>query len=402
MNIRPVVSVIIPVYNEEAIITCCLDSLEKLNYPKELTEIIAIDNNSRDKSAELIKKYPSVKYIFEARKGRSAARNTGIKAANGEIIAFIDADCVVSPDWLNNIIPGLKSKTTGCCGGKTLSYYPENMIEHYFDWSFESHAAKILNFSEKYFIGPIFATSNLICRREVFDAVGFFDEYMTAGEDTDLVWRINLKGYQLNYVPGAVVYHKRRDKLSELPEAFFQYIYWQYYLIAKYENIGFSYDFTRAIRNLFGDISGILKNLFNPKINAKQRGIDVFHVVFSLCSIVTTLYAWVDIKLLRRRSFNGLSFTAEKVIWRWNEDGEAMLVNLSNGTGYQLNEVSTRVWQLLNEGRNREEILNGLTDEYDGGADEIRDDVNRIIDDFLKEALIGAGTREKLCKAEKA
>ena len=153
--------------------------------------IIAVDNNSEDKSAELIKKYDFVKYIFERRKGRSAAKNAGIRAAKSEIVAFIDADCIVNPDWLDKIVEGFNGRSTGCCGGKTLSYYPENIIEKYFDWFFENQPKKIKSFAEKYFVGPIFATCNLACRREAFEAAGYFDEEMAAGEDTDSVWRIS-------------------------------------------------------------------------------------------------------------------------------------------------------------------------------------------------------------------
>jgi len=391
MNTQPTISIIIPVYNEESIITSCLDALKQLNYPKDMLEIIVIDNNSKDKSADIVRSYPKVQYIFEERKGRSAARNKGVKAAKGEMLAFIDADCMVSPDWLNDILKGFKSKSTGCCGGKTLSYYPENIIEHYFDWSFKSHASKMLNFSEKYFIGPIFATSNLMCRKEIFESVGYFDENMAAGEDTDMVWRINLKGYQLNYVPDAIVYHKRRNKLAELPEAFIQYIYWQYYLIAKYKNIGFSYDYSRAMQSLFNNVLKLFKNAFNVRIQAKQRFIDLFHVFFEICSLITTLYAWLDIKILGRRSFTPFSFVTEKIIWRWNEDGEAMLINLTNGNGYQLDEVSTVVWQFLNEGATIEDILSYIVSEYEVEAVQVKNDIENILNDFRNEGLIKPG-----------
>jgi glycosyltransferase involved in cell wall biosynthesis len=97
------ISVVLPVYNAETYIEDCIRALLSQNYPVDQYEIIMVDNNSKDRSPEIIKRYPDIKYLKRSKQGSYAARNTGILQAKGEIIAFTDADCEPSVDWLKNI-----------------------------------------------------------------------------------------------------------------------------------------------------------------------------------------------------------------------------------------------------------------------------------------------------------
>jgi glycosyltransferase involved in cell wall biosynthesis len=94
------ISVVIPVYNEALYIGPCLESL--LKQSKKPKEIIVIDNNSTDRTIEIVKQYP-VKLIKEKKQGKIYARNTGFNYASSEIIARCDADCIVSLDWIYRI-----------------------------------------------------------------------------------------------------------------------------------------------------------------------------------------------------------------------------------------------------------------------------------------------------------
>lgn len=94
------ISVIVPAYNEEKAIEACLESLK--NQIEKPYEIIVVDNNSSDKTAEIAKKF-GVKIIKEKRQGRIFARDTGFNAAKGDIVARTDADTRVPPDWTKRI-----------------------------------------------------------------------------------------------------------------------------------------------------------------------------------------------------------------------------------------------------------------------------------------------------------
>src|SRR5262245_14299213 len=94
------VSVILPVYNDEANVAKLMDSLMRLDYPRDSFEVIAVDNNSRDHSKEILKNYPVTVLEENELQSSYAARNKGIKFAKNRILAFVDSDCIVSPQWL--------------------------------------------------------------------------------------------------------------------------------------------------------------------------------------------------------------------------------------------------------------------------------------------------------------
>lgn len=99
---RPLIPVIVPAYNEEKYIRACLDSLTNQDLPKRFFEIIVVDNNSTDKTKEIIKKFP-VKYTFEEKRNVVAAKQRGVKIAKGKIIASADADTFYPKSWLSDI-----------------------------------------------------------------------------------------------------------------------------------------------------------------------------------------------------------------------------------------------------------------------------------------------------------
>ena len=117
MSTLPYVSIIVAAYNSEKTIGKCIESLLALDYKRY--EIIIVDNNSSDKTAEIVKQY-DVSYQFEKRRGWPAARNTGIKHSKAEFVANIDADCFASPNWLKILMKGFTAGDVGCVVGKTL------------------------------------------------------------------------------------------------------------------------------------------------------------------------------------------------------------------------------------------------------------------------------------------
>lgn len=383
MNLK--VSIVIPVYNEEKMLPLCLDSLMNLDYPKELLEIIIVDNNSTDLSASIIKKYP-VKYLLEKRKGASAARNTGISQANGEIVAFTDADCVVDKDWIKNLVKGFKNANTGCCAGKTISYKPDTLIEKLFEWLFEDQPKWGINHFEDYFVGRVFATCNLACRKKFIDEIGAFDETLLASEDVDLVWRINLKGYQINYLDDPVVSHKRRQAFRELPEVFIKYMYWQYYLIKKYENIiGISIDWLRVSGKIARSLVYSAGCLF--KLSLKESLFYFTIAVLSLMQIFTAVYMLIETKLARKNKMTVLNFVPENILWRW-DNSDVMIVNLEKKFGYTLSGAGARIWELLQLHKKESEIINDMKEEYAIEETEARKDLAELMNEFESEGLL--------------
>jgi len=383
----PKVSIIIPVYNEESILPYCLESLLKLEYPKNLLEIIIIDNNSTDSSASIIKRYP-VTYVFEKKPGRSAARNRGLSIATGEIVAFTDADCVVGKHWVSNIVRGFSSPNIGCCAGRTLSYKPTNWIEKSF-YAYNNNQYKSKEASiDEYFTDPLYATCNLACRKDLLDRVGAFDESLVAAEDTDIVWRINLLGYQLKHVKNAIVYHKHRDSIGQLPEVFLDYIYWQYRLVKKYKNIiNLSFDWFKIVVLIFKNM--IMSVVCLPQKKGLNKSVTYFFkFIYSLMGVFAGMRGCVESVLGKNKSHTILPFIPERIIWRWDKNNDVMIIDLEKKNSYHLCGTAARIWELFVSGRNEDEIVDAIMAENDAVLDEVKDDVCCLIEHIKEEGIV--------------
>src|SRR5260370_38678127 len=98
----PTLSVVIPAYNEEKYIASCLESIIE-DAGKDILEIIVVDNASTDHTADVAKKFKGVKVVHEGRKGLTKARQAGLMAAKGDLIAYIDADTHVKKGWFHKV-----------------------------------------------------------------------------------------------------------------------------------------------------------------------------------------------------------------------------------------------------------------------------------------------------------
>ncbi len=202
----PVVSVIVPVYNGKRTIKLCLDALLSQDYPRSQYEIIAVDNASKDNSLQIISNYPEVRLFQETTvQGSYAARNRGIAQAQGEIVAFIDADCVAQPSWLSELVSGFANPGILAVGGQLKAAEPTNMIEQFL--------AEVSNFHGDYQqtgaqLFPPLLTGNAAFRKHVVEELGGFDASLFTGGDVDLAWRMqHLYGACTCFKPDAVVFH---------------------------------------------------------------------------------------------------------------------------------------------------------------------------------------------------
>jgi glycosyltransferase involved in cell wall biosynthesis len=197
------VSVIVPVYNAERTIVECIDSLLRLNYPKENLELILVNNASTDGTADVLNRYSrEIEILYEEKKGPAAARNRGLLNARGDIVAFVDADCTVDKDWLKKIVLPLQDEAVGVVGGKILSKRPCNKIEE-FGEEIHDHEKAINEYNPPYAI-----TMNWSSSLSALKEIGLFDEGFRRCEDVDLSYRIFRSGYKIVYQPEAVVYHR--------------------------------------------------------------------------------------------------------------------------------------------------------------------------------------------------
>ncbi len=234
VNRLPFVSVIVPVFfeNEEPLIEDCLISLLRMDCPPDRWEILVVDNGSTDRAAEIINRFP-VRYLREERRGRAYARNRGIEASKGEILAFTDPDCVVSTGWLNELVRAFEDAGVGAVGGRIPPYPGTTPAERY--------AFRRVSHSEwwpmTHPIRPFAQAHNVAFRREVFEQIGLFDTRFPGGgwDDADLCWRFS-KGtnFKLVHAPKAAVFHRYRTTAKDFFIMHMRYGYGLALIFAKY------------------------------------------------------------------------------------------------------------------------------------------------------------------------
>lgn len=206
----PHISVIIPFYSGEEILEKCITSLLNQTVSKTSYEIIVVENREK---THIRKRQTGVKYLLEPRRGSYAARNRGVKAAQGDILAFTDADCIPNRDWLKK---GVEKIYEGAdvVGGKIAPLEDEvrklNTYELY-DMLFSYDQT---SFYEKKF----FATANMFIKRKKLEEAGYFDETLYSGGDRLLGNRLNSANAKSVYFPNALVYHPLMDKYHKLAD----------------------------------------------------------------------------------------------------------------------------------------------------------------------------------------
>ena len=213
----PFVSIIVPVYNGQGTIVACIESLLSQNFPKENYEIIIVDNNSVDATPVIVQRYP-VRLVYQRMlQTPSATRNKGIEVAKGDFLAFIDADCIASPTWLQSLLPPLNDLEVGAVSGCTLAHKPESLVQQFF-----AERNLLLVDDQERFLSLL--TCNMACRREIIEQVGLFDEHLPTIEDLDWGWRLQTGvGKQIVFASNAIVYHQYRSSVKGLYHAYRRY-----------------------------------------------------------------------------------------------------------------------------------------------------------------------------------
>jgi glycosyltransferase involved in cell wall biosynthesis len=212
------ISVVIPVYNAAGTIEQCLASIYEQS--RKPFEIIAVDNHSRDGSKELIRRYfnrhegPPSRCLEEHRQGPSFARNRGAFQAQGDIIAFIDADCIADPSWLERLSESFSEPDVGAVAGRIAGYDRDSPIGKFHALFTMKELPQSQLFHEFNLLSGGFPTANFSIRRDVFISLKGFDEAIPIyAEDYDLCARIYGLGLSVFYNREVKVLHQHRQTL---------------------------------------------------------------------------------------------------------------------------------------------------------------------------------------------
>jgi glycosyltransferase involved in cell wall biosynthesis len=202
----PRVSIVIPARDSEATLGDTLRALGP-QLPAGAAELIVVDNGSTDATAAVARDAGAT-VIEEPTPGPAAARNAGLRAARGDIIAHVDADTVPSSRWLAAIAAPFADPTVVLVAGRNVSYPPQTAAERYI-------AASGLIESERAVTRPHlpFAPSmNMAVRRDAALGIGGWSEDLATGEDVDFSFRLcRDAGCAIAYAPAAIVLHRNRS-----------------------------------------------------------------------------------------------------------------------------------------------------------------------------------------------
>jgi GT2 family glycosyltransferase len=205
----PRVSVVVASYNGGRTLKACLESLSRLNYPDY--EIILVDDGSTDDTRRIAQGFPNVRTIPQPNLGLSAARNTGIAGATGEIVAFTDSDCRADEDWLYYLVGDLLREEFVGIGGPNFLPPEDSPTAAAVMASPGGPAHVLLTDREAEHIPGC----NMAFFKSALDQIGGFDPgFRKAGDDVDVCWRLQSSGCKLGFSPSGFVWHYRRSTVK--------------------------------------------------------------------------------------------------------------------------------------------------------------------------------------------
>lgn len=222
----PFTSIVIPVKNGGSLLVNCLESLSRLDYPRDKYEVIIVDGGSTDGSRELAKKLGAL--VVDNKKGTvSPGRNRGFAAARGDFIVFSDADCVMDQDWLKNALKYFKDSKVGGVGG--VEFNPPNGKEfsRAVEYVFRSTTSFTKTIHTDNFQGcqevKHIPGCNAFYRREVLERIMPLNETLLTAEDVELSRQVRIAGYKLLRVSDVRLCHHRRNTMRNLWRQMYRY-----------------------------------------------------------------------------------------------------------------------------------------------------------------------------------
>ncbi|RZM78787.1 glycosyltransferase [Leptolyngbya iicbica] len=216
------VSVIIPIYNGMQDLPDLAACLLAQTFPAAQVEFLLVDNHSQDGTWSQLQDLSdrarqqgvTVRPLSEtAIQSSYAARNRGIRAAQGDILVFTDADCRPEPTWLTRMVAPFDAASVGLVVGEIKALPGDSWLEQF------AEQREIL--SQKFTIAhsfyPYGQTANLAVRKVALQKSGLFRPYLTTGGDADLCWRIQMTGdWKVHFAQDAIIRHRHRSTLKDL------------------------------------------------------------------------------------------------------------------------------------------------------------------------------------------
>src|SRR4029453_11489632 len=207
-------------YNADRTMDACLESLRTMSYSNY--EVVVVNDGSTDSTLAISQEHerryaadpdaPRFILIDQPNKGLSVARNVGAEAGNGEIIAYTDSDCVPDPDWLSILVYRFVRSGFVAVGGPNFPPPEPSLVPAAVAVSPGGPTHVLLDDE----VAEHIPGCKMAFRRESLEAINGFDPvFRAAGDDVDLCWRLQNKGYKIGFSAAAVVWHFRRNTVRD-------------------------------------------------------------------------------------------------------------------------------------------------------------------------------------------
>jgi GT2 family glycosyltransferase len=203
----PSASVVVCAYQAEQTIEQCLRSLTELDYPNY--EVLVVDDGSTDATAEIARRF-AVRLLSRGRLGLSGARNVGLEEAEGEIVAYIDADAQADPDWLTYLALALEVSGTAGAGGPNVVPSDDPPTAQCIARA-PGGPSHVLLDNERAEHVP--GCNMAFWRERLLEVGGFNPIYTVAGDDVDVCWKLLDCDCEIRFHPSALVWHRRRGSI---------------------------------------------------------------------------------------------------------------------------------------------------------------------------------------------
>jgi GT2 family glycosyltransferase len=223
----PLVSIVIPMFNESEAIERCLNSIFSQDYPRGEIEILVADGGStdgaREKVESLVRMNPNLRIVENPRRRTPAGLNAGIRSANGDIVIILGAHTRIKEDFVRQNVEAMERERVNCTGGTQVNVGDTTMqkaigIAMGSPFGLPSAPYRFSK-SEKFVDTVVYAAY----KRSLFDEVGLFDEELFISEDAEMNWRIRKAGHKIFYTPKIVSYYYPRRSIPSLFRQLFRY-----------------------------------------------------------------------------------------------------------------------------------------------------------------------------------
>jgi len=228
--------------NNEETIEECLQALLTQDYPQDHLEIILVDGGSKDKTAQIAKKYP-IK-IYQTALNCPAAYNYAQKIARYPILGFVDSDAKVEKNWLRKLVTRIDETNVAGASGAIDTWNTDNPWARSIGYELKTRYRRIGKYTKR------IATMNLLLKKSVLEEIGGWAEDMPSQYDTEFGYRLTLKGYKIAYEPSSICYHFNRSTLQKFYQQQLQYGKNTLRLYFKYGNLARGDEITDAGMNI--------------------------------------------------------------------------------------------------------------------------------------------------------